>query len=1311
MNPLYSLLIFPQAYKSGKLSVNLMVLPRNINLLTEPEPGVPSFVESEFGLEVMIIDSLEGLPLYSNVTLTLNPEILSKNFDKRKIIESVMKQLELNDGLRVNEDPNLNGDTGAQAHAQKFGPNPVIRKYLPRSYRNSFNFTNPSTRFATTDDEYYCAVKNQEVVPTDTPTNREYISWGKLVAFILRNPVLAEAAGFIYKAEISLPAGSFEKGGWIFSKFAADSPHSVLPTNSYAARIPALDEDRRLFAPVLFPIQDSILNNSSYDQVMQEAIIYNDGFAKIVHADQPVNQDLLQETDTSNPPYKDIGLRLGWDDEQLTIWGNRSLRQKDEVTEMPIDAPLGVFGYKTDVRKGGDAENDPENSWRSQNMICARMDTEIGSGDILFEKDVAFEMPTEVHPSSHGDTKNSGFWLPMYFSSWNGKCMSIPDKETEEIYMLAETRERIQTAEINAVDIQPKKTFHPYYQDPNHQLDLRYGEDYQFRIRFSDISGGGPSVDDDMINGGQNPVANVHFRRNIKAQSMRLLNLEEIRLETEVGTTKDMSVLENLLGNDMMLAIKRPELSYPAIAYTGKYTNIQQKLKAKFDSIPKPHDTDKRPQYSVSLPDPDVNSFKIIVEVKSLDMDNALSDSGKESYIVWQEKTFELKADESSENYDFETKIKIVYQDFEQIDLGVNYTNNTPNQLVLPYSRNIRISIVPIVDNADGDYAARFVKEGSPVLLNSFKINPNEKELLSPIAGGLRAYFLRPGEEPESKSVSPMKKLIAKLNKNKTSAELKQLADELDLSARNLTIQGKNGNRVQFGVSSKLQHTLSPESGSVTFASVNEILHRWIIAADFSMLRDWSWNGLEADSFIVHREIFIRSGENFVSIEKKTIGSIRVQQTANMAMLDGAERDQTRILFLDSIAQPDLNLEFPEELYVDYSVQSKLKPNQAAVSLRNEFESRIRLPISTAPSQVPKMVSVGLALSPYEHDKENYSYSVERKKYLWLEFEEPPADPKDTYFARVLAYAPDPYLCRVDQDLIENMDEDLPFGLNEEKIRKIIPGMENDFSGVGLMQELIPESEDNPKRFLLPLPEGLHSDSDELFGFFTYEVRVGHKKENWSTAQARYGRLLRVNGVQHPAPELVCNAYRSNEPNDKSIILTANHANAVLKGENITAFPPNTNIWYLMYTQVMQADGKSFRNILVDSGPMFYKPKLKTDETGNTYFIREEGDRPGVAKVSVYQIAAKLEQLGLPRTNSLSVIAVEMFPIDNEWQFVHPKLRSAHKGRDAIDLEFINEYERKTVEWANPLTDLLGFYRIYRSSRLVPVTDVCCIDC
>src|SRR5690606_1198793 len=168
----------------------------------------------------------------------------------------------------------------------------------------------------------------------------------------------------------------------------------------------------------------------------------------------------------------------------------------------------------------------------------------------------------------------------------------------------------------------------------------------------------------------------------------------------------------------------------------------------------------------------------------------------------------------------------------------------------------------------------------------------------------------------------------------------------------------------------------------------------------------------------------------------------------------------------------------------------------------------------------------------------------------WLEFDEPPRDPMNTYFARVVASSPDPYVCRVDKEIITTLHEDLPFNINEEKLREIIPGMTNDFAGMGVMQELIPENGSNAKRFLLPLPEGLHADSDELFGFFTYEIRVGHRPELWSTAQARYGRPLKVNGVQHPAPELSCTAIRSEvrTPLGKKryIVLSAAHANAVL---------------------------------------------------------------------------------------------------------------------------------------------------------------------
>src|SRR5690606_9260077 len=135
----------------------------------------------------------------------------------------------------------------------------------------------------------------------------------------------------------------------------------------------------------------------------------------------------------------------------------------------------------------------------------------------------------------------------------------------------------------------------------------------------------------------------------------------------------------------------------------------------------------------------------------------------------------------------------------------------------------------------------------------------------------------------------------------------------------------------------------------------------------------------------------------------------------------------------------------------------------------------------------------------------------------------------------------------------------------------------------------------------------------------------------------------------HPTPELLCNAYRTETEapaKKKHILITATHANAVLNGENITAFPPNTSLWYLLYTQVMQADGLSFRNVLIDSGPMFFKQKKSINQN----IVKRDGDRIGIAELSIKDIGDKLQEMGLPRNNNLSVVAVEMFPLTNSWQ-------------------------------------------------------------
>src|SRR6201999_3425827 len=120
--------------------------------------------------------------------------------------------------------------------------------------------------------------------------------------------------------------------------------------------------------------------------------------------------------------------------------------------------------------------------------------------------------------------------------------------------------------------------------------------------------------------------------------------------------------------------------------------------------------------------------------------------------------------------------------------------------------------------------------------------------------------------------------------------------------------------------------------------------------------------------------------------------------------------------------------------------------------------------------------------------------------------------------------APDPML--LEKDLVLPDVIETPTPIDPEWVRVITPGQPPDQAGLSAMQQLIPSiaSPDRPTSYLVPLPPNLQETSPELFGFFVYEVRLGHDASRWSTAQGRFGPVLRVSGVQHPAPPLVCQA-------------------------------------------------------------------------------------------------------------------------------------------------------------------------------------------
>jgi hypothetical protein len=369
------------------------------------------------------------------------------------------------------------------------------------------------------------------------------------------------------------------------------------------------------------------------------------------------------------------------------------------------------------------------------------------------------------------------------------------------------------------------------------------------------------------------------------------------------------------------------------------------------------------------------------------------------------------------------------------------------------------------------------------------------------------------------------------------------------------------------------------------------------------------------------------------------------------------DRNHTELLFLDAYDPKPKASEFPKESHLRYELVPNFKEPPGRSDAAGQWE--LTLPITTPPAQTPKLVSAGLASSPYEHD-ERYASTGERRRMLYFEFDRKPDDERDRYFARVLAYGPDPMLIPDTIGIPEHGEPPLP--VDPEPIRVVTLDSANDRAGLDAMQELI--AAPDQIRYLLPLPFGMDPDAPELFGFFVYEVRVAHDDSRWSTAQGRFGFPLRVTGVQHPAPQLRCSVSRAED----RITVTAPYAAPVFDGVNIRPFPPKTTLQGLLYVQVMQADAQAWRNVLLHTADA--SPQRLHQERRDLRFIQ------GVIVFPQDEVQQRLALLGLPLDSALSVIAVELLPEPNS-------------------------------PTTQPLGSELGEVRIYRTSPLTPVPAIC----
>ena len=549
---------FPQSWSGGAISLRVLVAPFG-NPLQPLDPGLKPFAQASIVLSAQMIPGLEHLPRPTGVTATAPLADAATPAGMKALYN------ELADAFHV--DP-------AAPPAYTPPSNTRFLKMLMPSYREATGFAPPRTEYAVTDNRYACAITDGKR-PNRPPKTPQPPKWDSVLAMALRQPVLAQGLGLIYTGTVTpSDASFFENGGWLYVTLDSTSDYLTAAASPdfltlYAARIPPLPagNPQSLFAPVLFRVQP-VPSPGSFDEILKEAELYSDGFARLVHTFQADRADYLNlsKQDERRPRlYEETGLRIGWDDEQVVIWLNRQLTD-DPRNGSPVarDTPMGVRGFRVDVRDGQGV-----GAWSS--LVRMKGPVQVGAANLgQFDGETAVELA----PSQLQGVRDGEYWLPPYFTLWTGGSLIAPDA----------TAYKVANASPGPRVLKPVAET---------DVPLKYGREYQFRVRLTDLTGGGP--DPGHTNHAPDTQTKCRFRRFLPPGPV-IIEKPQDAIDPPSAYT-----------------IRRPLLGYPAVLYT-QLASAESQLLA---DIPTAKDEGRPP----GLPDPDVTRLRIDVSVASLEFD------------------------------------------------------------------------------------------------------------------------------------------------------------------------------------------------------------------------------------------------------------------------------------------------------------------------------------------------------------------------------------------------------------------------------------------------------------------------------------------------------------------------------------------------------------------------------------------------------------------------------------------------------------------------------------------------------------------
>lgn len=1200
-----------------QLEANLLVIPVGdpgqplTNGLTSvpasgPFAGATLDLEVHIGSDPTILPTLADVPVVTNVQLSAPPD-----------------QAAIFDEFRANLDLSLPPQPAVRSGSA------TLKKYLPISYRHSFGFTGPRTELAVIDDSYRCSRRCPPAMISPPLPNDPRISWGELFAMLLRQPEVARAAGLLHTVRLDVGT-AYANGGWLFFTLRAGGAFhdqwSADPSFArwFATRVPRIESSARpIFTSVLFPVAADALTAAAFgslDQMYPEAVAYDDGFAKIVHAGQAQttdpDDDDEPESERFPPPLKDEGIRLGWDDESMVERLDRGLSATSPSGQPLPDAPSGAAGYRVDVRSPGTA------TWISLCRITSP-GIAIGTANLpAFES----ELTVEVHPAE----LNGQYWIPPTYTRWRGGSL---------VAETADERDVLGDDAASLLSYEPIGTESP---------PLRYGQSYEFRVRMVDATGGGPALGEDAVNSAEAPVARHEFKRYVPLGRLAVTRGE--------GTPPTS------------FSFNRPRIAWPQAAFAGAKDALARLATQAHDSRTA---GTVRP---LDLPDPNAVfiEFRVLVLYPRLD---PLGDNAGFVELYRTTRSFpELDAAGEEPNA-FSVAPK--WMDCAQLN-GVKWFNiaadqKSVNELPMPRGRAVRVEARAMGKEKSGYYGVDTARFGEVAILTPQPMEqlPTVESRVIPevvAAEQLVSVFLRPDPTTDS----PSEATVTRTRPSRVLAT--RLAGATGLVEDEAVLMDREGRRTIFACRG-LKHVMAPDLSSLLLSSPDELSGQWINVLRFSLKRDWSWLGYADASFSLTRCLkLVGPGSQANEIWEDDLGFVAIQHTVSPRAAEGdADRDSFNFCLIDAFLAPlDSVTRRPYEIEVTYKVELRLRLNTTET-----FTVSNTLPVTTPPRQIPNIVATGHAFSDYQVFGD-YEGTGVRERMLWIEFAEPLKDERDAYFARVLASTTDPMLMPETLPLEDPPAYDKP-PLDPEFVRVVRPGQVQDLSGLGVVQRLIPcePAAGQPVRhYLLPLPPTLTAASPELFGFFTYEFIIGHDIVDpeapwWSTARARFGPPLILEGVQHPSPVLPINVFRNKNKLLSEYSVSSSYARPVHNGLNFAPSLPSTEIWFVVYARLARADGEGWQNLKLD----VRKAILQSAHT-------KSSNIGGAAQALGGWTDADLEDLlstfGLPNDTPLTFLAVELLPEPN-------------------------------TKFKAPLNGDLGDVRILRTSRLVTAGERCCL--